>query len=122
MCMTITQAALTFMRRLLRMSGNQAAGVRLLAGPGGCSGMTVEFSIEAVALKGDVTTEYEGVTIHMPPATRALLDHCTLDFSDAAHASGLTVIDPRGGGRACSSAGAVAGAAVVDISRLKRGP
>ncbi len=122
MGMTITQAALKFMRRLLRMSGNPAAGIRLLASPGGCSGTSVEFSVEAAAPKGDVTTEYEGVTIHMPPATQALLDLCTLDFSDAAHASGFTVQDPKGGGCACSGAGGVAGAAVVDISRLRRGP
>ncbi|MHB1672272.1 MAG: HesB/IscA family protein [Acidiferrobacter sp.] len=116
--MTITPSALKFMRRMLRMSGNPAHGFRLLAAPGGCSGMSVEFTVEAAAPAGDVTMQYEDVTLHMSPATQALLERCTLDFSDAAHSSGFTVMDPKGSGCGCSSAGA--GAAVVDISALKR--
>ena len=119
MCMTITPSALTFMRRLLRMSGNPSSGIRLLATPGGCSGTTVEFSVEASGFEGDVTVEYEGLSIHMPPPTQELLDRCTLDFSDTPHSSGFTVLDPKGGGCGCSAAGE--GAAVVDISRLRRG-
>lgn len=121
MCITITPAALKFMRRMLRMSGNPAAGFRLRATPGGCSGVSIEFSVEATAPEGDVTTEYGDIAIHMPPATEALLDRCTLDFSDAAHVSGFTVLDPKGGGCGCSSAGGEAGRAVIDISRLRRG-
>ncbi len=117
MSMTITPSALNFMRRMLRMSGCPTSGIRLLATPGGCSGTSVDFTIEASPCDGDITTGYEGLVVHMPQATWELLDRCTVDFSDAAHASGFTVLDPKSGACGCQPSG---NAATVDISRLKR--
>ncbi len=117
MNITITPSALKFMRRMLRMSGRPASGIRLLATPGGCSGISVDFTIETAPCDGDVTAEYEGLVIHMPLVTCELLDRCTVDFSDAVHSSGFTVFNPNSGGCGCQTAGHDA---VVDISRLKR--
>lgn len=120
MCMTITPSALKFMRRMLRMSGHPTSGIRLQATPHGCSGTSVEFSVEAFGSHDDVTTKYEDLTIYMPPATEEILNRCTLDFSDAIHSSGFTVLDQKGGNCGCSTADPRS--AIVDISRLKRGP
>ncbi|WP_298139735.1 iron-sulfur cluster assembly accessory protein [Acidiferrobacter sp.] len=116
MCTTITPSALAFMRRMLRLSGNPAYAIRLLATPGGCSGLGIDLSVEAKASEGDVTTEYEGLTLHMPPATQALLEGCTLDFADTVHSSGFVV---RGSQGACGCQGAAVAPAVIDVSRLR---
>lgn len=120
MCMIITPSALNFMRRMLRLGGNPASGFSLVATPGGCSGTSVEFGVEPAAPDGYVTMQYEGITIHMPPATQTLLKGCTLDFADTLHGTGFVVRDPKGGGCGCATDSG--GAAVVDISRLRRGP
>ncbi|MHB8253828.1 MAG: HesB/IscA family protein [Acidiferrobacter sp.] len=116
MCVTITPSALHFMRRILRLSGHPEHGFRLLVTPGGCSGMSVDFSVESAPWAGDVMMGHDGVKIFMPAATNDLLARCTVDFNDTRHSSGLIVKDPKSD--ACGCAGA--GSATVDISRLKR--
>ncbi|HUW98758.1 MAG TPA: iron-sulfur cluster assembly accessory protein [Acidiferrobacter sp.] len=116
MCITITPAALHFMRRIVRLSGRGQSGFRLQVSPGGCSGMSVDFSVEDGPLAEDVVMDYEGMKIFMPLATQTLLEKCTVDFADTLHSSGLTVKDPRSTACGCGETGV----SKVDISALKR--
>jgi len=118
MCVTITPNALHFMRRIVRLSGRAQNGFRLLVSPGGCTGMSVEFSVEPNPMADDVVMDYDGMRLFMPVATQALLEKRTLDFADTPHSSGLMVKDPLGSACGCHGAGV----ATVDISALKRRP
>lgn len=128
MNVTISAGAEKFMRRMVRFGGAGAdAGFRLTVAPGGCSGYSSEFSVEAVPQAGDATLDVNGLKVFLPAQSRLLLEGATVDFADTAHASGLTFILPNAAG--CGTCGtskpghgsAAAGAPVrFDIAGIGR--
>jgi iron-sulfur cluster assembly accessory protein len=101
---TVTPAAETFMRRMVRFGGRgEKAGFRLSVSPGGCSGLSSTFSVEAAPLAGDDVLTVNGLTIYLPAESRKLLAGVTIDFLDTRTESGLAFIDPKAEGCACSS-------------------
>ncbi len=124
MNITISASAEKFMRRMVRL-GNAGAqgGLRLTVTPGGCSGYSSTFSIEAAPLTGDATLEVNGLKVFLPAQSRLLLDGVTVDFADTAHESGLSFVNPAAG--SCGTCGtsnpghshtSAAGAAPVTVS------
>jgi len=118
MCLTITPSAGQFMRRMLRLAGIENPLFRLIVSTGGCSGMSVDFSVDLAPTADDVVVDYEGISVVMAPATEALLEGCTLDFTESTHSPGFVVRGAKAGGCACSAMGAMP----VDISRLRCKP
>lgn len=102
---SITPAAQTFIRRIVRFSGlPNGAGFRLVVSPGGCSGHSCEFSAESQPAAGDEIFENQGVKLFLPAQSRLLLEGVTLDFVDTPTQSGLVVHDPHQAACGCSSA------------------
>jgi iron-sulfur cluster assembly accessory protein len=94
--MKITPAAEKFMRRMIRFGGgNSASGFRLVVSPGGCSGLSSDFSIEASAQPGDLTLSVNGLNLFVPAESGKLLAGVIIDHVDTATQSGLTFFDPR---------------------------
>lgn len=122
MNVTVTPSAEKFMRRLVRFSESPAGGFRLKVSPGGCSGLSSEFTIEPAPLEGDATLEVNGLKVFLPAESRILLEGVTIDFSDSLMATGLTFIDPKASACACSSSAPTSapGVASVDISSIRR--
>ncbi|MFZ2629096.1 MAG: iron-sulfur cluster assembly accessory protein [Rugosibacter sp.] len=123
MNITITNAAEKFMRRMVRFGGaGEDAGFRLTVSPGGCSGYSSEFSVEAVPLPGDAAVVINGVKLFLPAESRLMLEGITIDFADTPTQSGLTFVNPNAAG--CGTCGSSTGAshshAKVDISALQR--
>ncbi|HEY0463791.1 MAG TPA: iron-sulfur cluster assembly accessory protein [Polyangiaceae bacterium] len=100
----VTPAAEAFMRRLVRFGGKgERAGFRLSVSPGGCSGLSSQFTVEARPSAGDEVVSVNGLDLYLPPESRKLLAGVTIDFLDTRTESGFAFIDPNAEGCACSS-------------------
>jgi iron-sulfur cluster assembly protein len=105
MNIVITLKAEKFITRMIRFNGGGAsAGFRLSVTPGGCSGLSSEFTVEAAPFAGDATLESNGVKVFLPAESRILLEGVTIDFNDTAMATGLSFINPNAQSCGCSTA------------------
>jgi len=121
----ITPMAEKFISRMIRMNGGAAdSGFRLVVSPGGCSGLSSSFTVEAAPLDGDAVLDSNGVRVFLPAESRILLEGFTVDFADTPMSTGLTFINPNAQPCACSTSGSTAakppGAATVSISSIQR--
>lgn len=103
----VTPAAEKFMRRIVRFGGmGERAGFRLTVSPGGCSGLSSQFTVEAQPKAGDEVISVNGLDLFLPSESRKLLAGITIDFLDTRQESGLSFIDPNKEACACSTGGA----------------
>jgi iron-sulfur cluster assembly protein len=128
MNLTITLMAENFMRRMVRIGNAGAtAGFRLVVSPGGCSGLSSEFSVEGAPHFGDYVIEREGLRVFMPQPSRDLLHGFIIDFTDSMMETGLKFFNPNAlsacGGSCSSSAafGSEPGKATICIDSIGRG-
>lgn len=99
MNLTITPKAAQFMQRMVRFGGVGAgAGFRLVVSPGGCSGLSSEFTVEAAPLAGDKQMEVEGIQVFLSAESALLLDGYTIDFADTMMETGLKFHNPNARG------------------------
>lgn len=118
---TVTPAAEKFMRRMVRFSEHPAGGFRLTVAPGGCSGYSSQFSVEASPQAGDAELGVNGLRVFLPAESRLLLDGVTVDFADTPLQSGLTFFNPNAAACGCSSSETSAPAeATVSLASIKR--
>lgn len=107
MDLTITPSAEKFIQRMVRFGGaGDQAGFRLSVSPGGCSGLSSEFTVEATPQSGDAVYEHNGLKLFLPEASQTLLQGVTIDFVDTPMTSGLVFRDPKSTG--CSTCGSSA--------------
>ena len=123
--LTITPKAEKFIDRMIRFNGGTPEhGFRLSVSPGGCSGLSSQFSIEAGPLEGDAVIEASGLKLFLPAESRILLEGATIDFKDTPMESGLTFITPQSGNCGCSSSGEShgdhSGPATISIASIQR--
>jgi iron-sulfur cluster assembly accessory protein len=117
MNITVSAAAERFMRRMVRFGGAGAgAGFRLSVAPGGCSGYSSEFNIEAVPRPGDATLVVNGLKVFLPSESRQLLEGLTVDFVETAAEAGLRFFDPNAAGDSCCSTSSAGKPAVATVS------
>ncbi|CAL1239787.1 HesB/IscA family protein [Candidatus Methylocalor cossyra] len=120
MDLTITPSAEKFIRRMIRFGGaGEDAGFRLTVSPGGCSGLSSEFSVEAEPRPGDAVVVQNGLKLFLPAESRLLLQGVTMDFVDTPMSSGLVFRSPQSAG--CSTCGSSAGGggATVSVSAIQ---
>lgn len=126
MALSITPKAEKFIGRMIRFNGGTPEhGFRLVVSPGGCSGLSSEFTVEAGPLDGDAVVEASGLRLFLPAESRILLEGATIDFKDTPMESGLTFITQQGGNCGCSSSDSHgdhthAGPATVSIESIQR--
>jgi iron-sulfur cluster assembly protein len=92
---TLTPAAARFIGRLMRFDGGPGSGFRLAVTPGGCSGLSAEFGVEAIPRAGDAVVEVGGIRFFLPAESRLLLDQVTIDFTETATSTGFVFLDPK---------------------------
>jgi iron-sulfur cluster assembly accessory protein len=120
---TVTPAAAKFIRRMVRFSEHPAGGFRLSVTPGGCSGYSSEFTVQAAPLAGDAELVVGDVRVFLPAESRLVLDGVTVDFAESPTQSGLTFFNPAAAPCGCSTSGDAAAKpaeATVSLSSLKR--
>jgi iron-sulfur cluster assembly accessory protein len=117
----VTSAAAKFMRTMVRFSNFPAGGFRLTVAPGGCSGHSSAFTVEAAPHAGDAEIAIDGLRLFLPAASQALLEGATVDFADTPLQSGLTFVTPNAAA-CCSSAGEARppAQASVAVSTIRR--
>lgn len=105
MDLTITAQAEKFISRMVRFGGmGPDAGFRLSVSPGGCSGLSAEFTVEAEPLPGDAVVETNGIRLFLPAESRVLLQGVTVDFQETPLSSGFKFHNPNSTGcGTCSS-------------------
>jgi iron-sulfur cluster assembly protein len=120
---TVSPAAQKFVRRMVRFSDHPTGGFRLTVTPGGCSGYSSEFTVEAAPRAGDAELMVGDVRVFLPAESRLIMDGLTMDFEDTPTRSGLTFFNPSAAPCACSSSGDAApkpAQATVSLTSLKR--
>jgi len=120
---TVSPAADKFIRRMVRFSGHPAGGFRLTVAPGGCSGYSSEFSVEAAPREGDAECVVnDGTRLFLPAQSRLLLDGVTIDFAETPTSAGLVFIDPNAASCGCSTSSDAAppAEAAVSVGAIKR--
>lgn len=121
--LTVTAAAETFMRRMVRFSEHPAGGFRLTVTPGGCSGYASAFTVEPTPQAGDAEIGVNGLRLFLPAESRLLLDGVTVDFADSPAQTGLSFFNPKQAACGCSSSADAAGKPAetsVSASGIKR--
>ena len=98
-----TPAAEKFIRRLVMFDGGPGYGLRLLVSPGGCSGMSAEFSVQPAPAAGEQAYEHGQFKLFLPAQSRLLLDGVTIDFKETATSTGFSFIDPKAKSCGCST-------------------
>jgi iron-sulfur cluster assembly protein len=98
-----TPAAEKFIRRLVMFDGGPGYGLRLLVSPGGCSGMSAEFSVQPAPAEGEQEYPHGQFKLFLPAQSRLLLDGVTIDFKETATSTGFVFIDPKAKSCGCSS-------------------
>jgi iron-sulfur cluster assembly accessory protein len=101
MNISIAPAAEKFIRRMLRFDGGPDSGFRLLVSPGGCSGLSAEFTVESAPLSGDATVTVGDLKLFLPAESRLLLDGVTIDFAESIDKTGFVFRDPKQAGACC---------------------
>lgn len=102
----ITPAAELFIRRMVRMYGDESAGFRIKVRPGGCSGLAVDCELAAEPAMNEVVWPYAGLRIFVDPESRPLLSGATVDFKESFSHSGFVVTARGQSAQACGSASA----------------
>ena len=121
MDLSITPGAEKFIRRMIRFNGpSEGSGFRLVVSPGGCSGLSSEFTVEAEPKTDDAVVVVNGVRLFLPAESRMLLQGATIDFADSAMSTGLTFVTPNAASCGCSSSSAPPGVASVAIGSIGR--
>lgn len=95
MGLSLTPAAQRFIRRVMRFEGDPRGGFRLEVRPGGCAGLTAEFSPATAPRRGEEAVEISGLTLFLSADSRILLDQVTVDFVDTATETGFVFHDPK---------------------------
>ncbi len=119
--LTITPNAAKFIQRMIRFGGaGESAGFRLSVSPGGCSGLSCEFSVEAEPLPGDAVVAIDGLKLFLPAESRILLQGVTMDFKDTPLQSGLVFVDPKAAAACgtCGTSAPPAGEVAIPISAI----
>lgn len=98
-----TLAAEKFIRRLVMFDGGPGYGLRLLVSPGGCSGMSAEFSVQAAPKEDEQVFTHSQFKLFLPAQSRLLLDGVTIDFKETATSTGFVFIDPKAKSCGCST-------------------
>lgn len=99
----LTPAAQKFIRRLLAFDGPPGAGLRLLVSPGGCSGMSSEFSVQPAPSQGEQVFTLGPVKLFLPAQSRLLLDGVTIDFQETPTSTGFIFHDPKAKNCGCAT-------------------
>jgi iron-sulfur cluster assembly accessory protein len=95
MTLILTEAARTFVRRLLRFPGAPGQGLRLAITPHGCSGLGATFSVEPGPAAEEQVFDFEGGRLFLNADGIRLLEGVTVDFADTMLQTGFIFHNPR---------------------------
>lgn len=103
----LTDLATTQVAGLLAEEGQDDLRLRVVAQPGGCSGLMYQLFFDERLVDGDMIRSYgDGVEVVVDRQSAPLLDGATIDFADLGDRQGFTIDNPNAAsGCSCGSGG-----------------
>ncbi|MBK3737279.1 iron-sulfur cluster assembly protein [Azospirillum brasilense] len=95
---TLTDAAVNTLERVLAKSGGAAAGLRIAVADGGCAGMKYQMGLEATAGDEDAVLTFGPVTIFVDPTSQPFLTGVVVDFVEGVEGAGFKFDNPNATG------------------------
>jgi iron-sulfur cluster assembly protein len=96
MDLTFTPKAERFIQRMITFNGgNSTSGFRLAVAPGGCSGLSYDFSVVDAPEAEDMAIERNGIKVFLAKNSVPLLDGLVVDCEDSLMNTGLVFINPN---------------------------
>ena len=94
----LTDAAASKVKALLEAEGRDDLTLRIAVQPGGCSGLRYQLFFDERTLDGDVTTDFDGVTVVVDRMSVPYLNGAEIDFVDTIEKQGFTIDNPNASG------------------------
>ena len=94
----LSEGAASKVKALLDGEGRDDLALRISVQPGGCSGLRYQLFFDERTLDGDVTTDFDGVTVVVDRMSVPYLNGATIDFVDSIEKQGFTIDNPNATG------------------------
>ena len=94
----LTDSAAAKVKHLLDQEGRDDLALRISVQPGGCSGLRYQLFFDERTLDGDVTTDFDGVTVVVDRMSVPYLNGAMIDFVDSIEKQGFTIDNPNATG------------------------
>jgi len=98
---TLTDNAVTEVKRLLQLEKKDGWGLRVGVVGGGCSGLSYTLAFEEEPKKSDTVEDMDGVKVYIDPKSYLFLNGITLDYSTDLLNGGFRFNNPNAA-RTCS--------------------
>ncbi|MHB1203818.1 MAG: HesB/IscA family protein [Acidithiobacillus sp.] len=96
MDVTFTPKAERFIQRMITFNGGGSeSGFRLAVAPGGCSGLSYDFSVVNAPEPGDYSLESNGIKVFVAHGSLMFLDGMVVDCEDSLINTGLVFKNPN---------------------------
>jgi iron-sulfur cluster assembly protein len=90
---TLTKPAADEIKKFCEKEGKKA--VRIVAHPGGCSGVMYEMDLADELNEGEIKIEQHGIVIYVNSATLKLMKGSKIDFMTGPHGAGFNIENPN---------------------------
>jgi len=94
----LTDAAAQKVKALLEQEGRDDLALRVAVQPGGCSGLIYQLFFDERQLDGDVTFDFDGVSVVTDRMSAPYLGGAKVDFVDTIEKQGFTIDNPNATG------------------------
>ena len=94
----LSEAAADKVKVLLESEGRDDLALRIAVQPGGCSGLRYQLFFDDRNLDGDVTKDFNGVSVVTDRMSAPYLSGATIDFVDTIEKQGFTIDNPNATG------------------------
>ena len=94
----LSPVAAAKVKSLLDQEGRDDLALRISVQPGGCSGLRYQLFFDERTLDGDVTTDFDGVTVVVDRMSVPYLNGAMIDFVDSIEKQGFTIDNPNATG------------------------
>jgi iron-sulfur cluster assembly protein len=93
--LSISDAAVEKVKELMEKEGKPGMALRIEVIPGGCSGMTYDFSFDEKQNDDDQVIEKNGLKVFIDEASLDYIKGSTVDFVETLHESGFKIENPN---------------------------
>jgi iron-sulfur cluster assembly protein len=92
---SLSDNAANKIKELVATENHQGKGFRVLVAPGGCSGMSYDFSLEKEPKENEKTLDKKGVKVFINDESSKLLSGAEIDYVDSLQGAGFKVNNPN---------------------------
>ncbi|RME58868.1 MAG: iron-sulfur cluster assembly accessory protein [Candidatus Dadabacteria bacterium] len=91
----LTAAAVKAVKEAIKEEGEEGDGLRVSVIGGGCAGYQYNLDFEKEARAGDITMDFDGVTVYIDPVSAGYLKGTVIDFVSGLNGTGFKFNNPN---------------------------